>query len=760
MHKKILILSVVYFNTDIIKKHIDFLTTVTDIADIIILENPSESTSEIKQYCLDLVNKQKIKQYCLFNDNICGGVFKEIYKDIDLTNYEYIMMTDGDLTVDNITNWLDEQIEILINHPDTFTCAVDLSLENLPVHIYPKAENWHPKPISISSDSIDGQTGIHLLLFKKNILNTFMNQLYDSDLVFVDNTMHNYCVKNQLRWKRTKFSKAYHHTWDLYTSVEHSYTIMKNSISHEKIWYHNKKSNYQSYDLDSLKLKNDISKKDVTVVILTYNHKNYIEEAVNSVLMQKTDYNIDILIGDDCSTDNTYDIVKDISTNNNQIRYYKNSTNLGVTKNLQKAFSLCSGEYIAFCEGDDYWIDKNKINYQLNFLKNNPTCSGCFHHFIIHDEILNKETTLEIPKHDVYKYDTKMIIENTIASNFTTTVYRKKFLDKIDVKIFDIFSVDWVFNIAISEFGYLACIDKYMSVYRVHNNGLWSAEKDKKNALQKSVIEYDKFFNMKYAESFNKLKINTVLEKRHSIIKKRPRRLLTNRRKQVVKERLLCENTKALKRKRIVTSQRIKKRLIVKPKIRDINMVHDKLHIGCGENYLKNNWLNVDLNPTPSKEILNGAQYKSLNLITRFSFVNIKYIYSEHFIEHLDNNQGIQLIKNCFNSLIDGGVCRVATFDLDILVDTCRSDNKDWAIDYCVDDLKLLGHVKTRGQLLNDTFYNWEHKYVYNKEDLSNVFEMSGFKNIKYCQINESDHPDLKNLETRINSTLIIEGTK
>jgi len=503
------------------------------------------------------------------------------------------------------------------------------------------------------------------------------------------------------------------------------------------------------------------TKINTTVIILTYNQKDYIKKAIDSVLMQKSKYDFNIIIGDDCSTDGTSKIVKDITAKNGKISYYINPINLGITKNLQKAFSLCNCEFIAFCEGDDYWTELNKLETQIDFLNQNKDCSGCFHHFIMYDQNIDTTTTLMIPKHEVIKYNTKQIIEDKIASNFTTTVYRKDSLEKIDSKIFDIFSVDWAFNIAISEFGYLACIDKYMSVYRVHNNGLWSAEKDKKNAVQKSVIEYDKFFNMKYAESFNKLKINTVLEKRHSIIKKRPRRLLTNRRTQeVVKERLLCENTKALKRKRIVTSQRIKNRLIVKPKIRDINMVHDKLHIGCGENYLKNNWLNVDLNPTPSKEILNGAQYKSLNLITRFSFVNIKYIYSEHFIEHLDNNQGIQLIKNCFNSLIDGGVCRVATFDLDILVDTCRSDNKDWAIDYCVDDLKLLGHVKTRGQLLNDTFYNWEHKYVYNKEDLSNVFEMSGFKNIKYCQINESDHPDLKNLETRINSTLIIEGTK
>ena len=191
-------------------------------------------------------------------------------------------------------------------------------------------------------------------------------------------------------------------------------------------------------------------------------------------------------------------------------------------------------------------------------------------------------------------------------------------------------------------------------------------------------------------------------------------------------------------------------------KIKSISSANKQINIifGCGcTSYSE--WVGIDCFFSKSVDFV-------LDLRRKLPFKNesVDLCYSEHFIEHLDDQQCVPFIRNCFNSLVKGGICRMATFDLDILIDICRSDNKEWDIDYCIKELGITHLIKTRGQLLNASFNKWEHKYAYNKEDLSNVFKESGFKNIKYCQIGESIHPSLRNLETRINSTLIIEGTK
>jgi len=172
---------------------------------------------------------------------------KKLIKIIDLADYDYIMITDGDLTVNNNDHWLDEQINILDKYPDTFTCAVDLSLENLPVKEYPGCEGWHSKPLKTFNDCYEGRTGVHLLLFKKEILQQFMYYVYENNSIFVDGTFHIFCDQNQLVWRRTKISKSYHHTWDLYTDFKHPYTIMKKASAINDLWNKNNPSNYRVY---------------------------------------------------------------------------------------------------------------------------------------------------------------------------------------------------------------------------------------------------------------------------------------------------------------------------------------------------------------------------------------------------------------------------------------------------------------------------------------------------------------------------------
>lgn len=110
----------------------------------------------------------------------------------------------------------------------------------------------------------------------------------------------------------------------------------------------------------------------VGIKMLTYNHEKYIAQAIEGVIKQKVNFKIKLYIGDDCSTDNTYSIVKKYKEKYPDIiEAYTNENNLGVSENSRKLTSVLKGKYTAFCEGDDYWIEPNKLQIQVDFLEKN-----------------------------------------------------------------------------------------------------------------------------------------------------------------------------------------------------------------------------------------------------------------------------------------------------------------------------------------------------------------------------------------------------
>lgn len=125
----------------------------------------------------------------------------------------------------------------------------------------------------------------------------------------------------------------------------------------------------------------------VSVLVLTYNQKAYIRQALDSVLRQKVDFPYEILIGDDASTDGTGEIVREYAKRRPDIvRAFIREQNLGGTKNAYDLLERARGTYIANCEGDDYWVDTGKLQRQVEFLQKNPRYSACTHAVKIVDE--------------------------------------------------------------------------------------------------------------------------------------------------------------------------------------------------------------------------------------------------------------------------------------------------------------------------------------------------------------------------------------
>lgn len=162
----------------------------------------------------------------------------------------------------------------------------------------------------------------------------------------------------------------------------------------------------------------------VSVCMITYNHEKFISEAIEGVLMQKTDFPIELIIGEDCSTDNTRKIVKEYEKKYPEIIVAQYpQTNLGMIKNFASVLQSARGKYIALCEGDDYWTDPFKLQKQVDFLELNHDYG------LVHTNSLTKYQDRVITTHDNAKIKDGLIFRDLITHNFyisTLTVCVRK----------------------------------------------------------------------------------------------------------------------------------------------------------------------------------------------------------------------------------------------------------------------------------------------------------------------------------------------
>lgn len=123
----------------------------------------------------------------------------------------------------------------------------------------------------------------------------------------------------------------------------------------------------------------------VSVLVLTYNHVRYIRQALESILEQRTTFFIEILVGDDHSSDGTAELIAEFA-GDKRIHPVLRQRNVGATRNLYDLQQQARGKYIAYLEGDDYWCDSQKLQKQVNFLESHLEYIGCTHKCLIVDE--------------------------------------------------------------------------------------------------------------------------------------------------------------------------------------------------------------------------------------------------------------------------------------------------------------------------------------------------------------------------------------
>jgi len=141
---------------------------------------------------------------------------------------------------------------------------------------------------------------------------------------------------------------------------------------------------------DSLRLVRDPL---VSVIMVTYNHERYLAEAIEGVVRQEASFPIELLIGEDCSTDGTREIALTYQRRfPEMIRVITSAQNVGMHRNGARLMAADRGKYVAFCEGDDFWTSPHKLQWQVEILDAHQDLSGCFHRVVSVNE--NGETSV------------------------------------------------------------------------------------------------------------------------------------------------------------------------------------------------------------------------------------------------------------------------------------------------------------------------------------------------------------------------------
>ena len=256
----------------------------------------------------------------------------------------------------------------------------------------------------------------------------------------------------------------------------------------------------------------------VDVILITYNQEQYVAQGIESILFQKVDKNVSVqvIVADDCSMDNTLDIIKSYESRSPYpFIYTDHSKNVGFHENYRRTFAMCKGDYIAILEGDDWWHSDNHIQQHVDFLENHKKYSMSFNQIRFFDT-LSKEynTAWNLPqKYQFFSITLKdQIIKGNQIGNLSACVFRKKLIDTIPNNLYKSDFADWDLGMWMAQYGPIGFLRGDTSTYRVDHNGQWTKLDDeiKQKSMLKTLNVMDDIFRNKYHGWFEEGKYNII----------------------------------------------------------------------------------------------------------------------------------------------------------------------------------------------------------------------------------------------------------
>ncbi len=256
----------------------------------------------------------------------------------------------------------------------------------------------------------------------------------------------------------------------------------------------------------------------VSIILITYNQSGFIEQSLDSIAMQMGDMELEIIVADDCSADNTFDLIQSYPLPARfKFILLPRHSNLGFVKNYQRAFAACTGDYIAVMEGDDYWTDPRRLKKHVDFLAKHPLCVLTMNRYMMRNEFSNRYIVEEWASTAAFEFVTgaEMAFENRLG-NMSACVFRKSETEKLKPDLFDLPVADWMFGMVLCEYGNIAILNEVMSVYRIHKSGQWSRlnVQEQLKKMNELIDQYDQYLEYEYHHEFSlhKKRINKVEE--------------------------------------------------------------------------------------------------------------------------------------------------------------------------------------------------------------------------------------------------------
>ena len=254
----------------------------------------------------------------------------------------------------------------------------------------------------------------------------------------------------------------------------------------------------------------------VSICMITYNHENYIAKAIEGVLKQKTNFDFELIIGEDCSTDSTKEIVEKYKNQYpEKIKIITSERKVGMILNLIRTLESCRGKYIAFCEGDDYWTDTSKLQKQVDFLESNPDFAMCSHAVkTVFEGVKEKNPFLKPLEISTFED----IVNHGHFIPTLSIVFRRSALPKIPFWFKDLWIGDIPLILLVTHYGKNYYIDKIMGVKRKHQGGITQQSERKTRKFKEYSIVNTLFFYKKLNKFFgyeHKKVLNPIIAKHH-----------------------------------------------------------------------------------------------------------------------------------------------------------------------------------------------------------------------------------------------------
>ena len=223
----------------------------------------------------------------------------------------------------------------------------------------------------------------------------------------------------------------------------------------------------------------------VSVVVITYNQQEYIIRTLEGILNQNVNFDVELIISNDASPDDTNRIVEEYLkgySGDFKIRYYNHTENKGMQENFIWAISQAEGKYIALCEGDDEWIDTDKLNIQVNFMEKNP------HYTMCGTKVMRCFENGDCLVGDFQKMGVISLTDCLHRNRFTTCTVllrREKLAIPPFENYFSFFTGDWPLWCSMLRNGDGYNIDVVTARYNIHQMGAVSGRKKQKTLSDK-----------------------------------------------------------------------------------------------------------------------------------------------------------------------------------------------------------------------------------------------------------------------------------